>query len=62
MVGEGKMRYASGHERIGTMDNDEWTGEAVYLEVTLTDKHCNEFRLTNRKFLEYIYRGIRTGH
>ena len=33
MVGEGKMRYASGYERIGTMDNDEWTGEAVYLEV-----------------------------
>ena len=26
------MRYASGHERIGIMDNDEWTGEAVYLE------------------------------
>ena len=37
MVGEGKMMYASGHERIGIMDNDEWTGEAVYLEVT---KHC----------------------
>ena len=53
MVGEGKMRYASGHERIGIMDNDEWTGEAVYLEVTLTDKKYSPYLLMQwRKFLK----------
>ena len=34
MVGEGRMRYPSGHERIGTMDNDEWIGGALYLEAS----------------------------
>ena len=55
------MMYASGHERIGIMDNDEWTGEAVYLEVT---KHChvmsiNSFSLGNLKF---VFRDIHMGH
>ena len=61
MVGEGKMMYASGHERIGIMDNDEWTGEAVYLEVI---KHChvNQFSLGNLKFLGFVFRGIHMGH
>ena len=55
------MMYASGHERIGIMDNDEWTGEAVYLEV---NKHChvNYLSLGNLKFLEFIFRDIHMGH
>ena len=61
MVGEGKMMYASGHERIGIMDNDEWTGEAVYLEVI---KHCHvsKFSLSNLKFLGLVFRDIHMGH
>ena len=61
MVGEGKMMYASGHERIGIMDNDEWTGEAVYLEV-IKHYHVNKFSLSNWKFLECVSRGIHMGH
>ena len=55
------MMYASGHERIGIMDNDEWTGEAVYLEVI---KHChvNKFNFSNWKFLECVSRGTHMVH
>ena len=54
MVGEGKMRYASGHERIGTMDNDEWTGDAVYLEVVYVIKlhTLAMLSLINRLYLQ----------
>ncbi len=34
MAGKGKMRYpGSGHERLGTMDDGQWVGDAVYVEV-----------------------------